>query len=108
MSEINRPLLSIIVPTYNEEYGINEFYSRTKAVLNSLEPKFHHEIIFINDFSTDRTYDKLKELANSDEQVKLINFSRNFGNQIAITAGIDCAQGDIAVIIDDDLKILQS
>lgn len=104
MSEKNRPLLSIIVPTYNEEHGINEFYRRTKAVLNSLEPKFCHEIIFINDFSTDRTYDKLKELANSDEQVKLINFSRNFGNQIAITAGIDCAQGDIAVIIDDDLQ----
>jgi dolichol-phosphate mannosyltransferase len=104
MNQINRPLLSVIVPTYNEEHGINEFYRRTKAVLKSLEPRFSHEIIFINDFSTDGTYDKLKELANSDRQVKLINFSRNFGNQIAITAGIDCAQGDIAVIIDDDLQ----
>jgi polyisoprenyl-phosphate glycosyltransferase len=104
MNEIHHPLLSVIVPTYNEEHGIKEFYRRTKIVLNSLEPKFSHEIIFINDFSTDGTYDKLKELAKSDKQVKLINFSRNFGNQIAITAGIDCAQGDIAVIIDDDLQ----
>lgn len=104
MNEIHHPLLSVIVPTYNEEHGIKEFYRRTKIVLNSLEPKFSHEIIFINDFSTDGTYDKLKELAKSDKQVKLINFSRNFGNQIAITAGIDCARGDIAVIIDDDLQ----
>lgn len=104
MSEIKSHLLSIIVPTYNEEHGINEFYRRTKAVLHGLAPKFSHEIIFINDFSTDKTYEKLKYLADSDPQVKLINFSRNFGNQIAITAGIDVAQGDIAVIIDDDLQ----
>ena len=104
MGETNKFLLSIIVPTYNEENGINEFYNRTKSVLNSLAPKFSHEIIFINDFSTDRTYEKLKELAANDRYVKLINFSRNFGNQIAITAGIDVAQGDIAVIIDDDLQ----
>lgn len=104
MNETIKPLLSIIVPTYNEENGIYEFYRRTKAVLDGLQPKFSHEIIFINDFSTDGTYEKLKELADTDPQVKLINFSRNFGNQIAITAGIDVAQGDIAVIIDDDLQ----
>ena len=51
-------ILSIIVPTYNEEQGIEEFYRRTKAVLIKLEPKFKHEIIFINDFSTDNTYVK--------------------------------------------------
>ncbi len=97
-------LLSIIVPTYNEEYGIHEFYKRTKAVLNSIVPEFTHEIIFVNDFSTDQTLSKLKELALLDKQVKIIHFSRNFGNQIAITAGIDAAKGDLAIIIDDDLQ----
>lgn len=97
-------LITLIVPTYNEEKGINEFYRRVKSVLNSLKPGFSHEIIFINDFSTDRTYEVLKKLSSSDSCVKLINFSRNFGNQIAITAGIDHAKGDIAIIIDDDLQ----
>lgn len=97
-------LLSVIVPTYNEEQGIHEFYRRTKAVLDSLAPQFTYEIIFVNDFSTDQTLSKLKELALLDRQVKIIHFSRNFGNQIAITAGIDAAKGDLAVIIDDDLQ----
>jgi dolichol-phosphate mannosyltransferase len=97
-------LISIIVPTYNEEHGIEEFYNRTKSVLLKLSPRFEHEIIFVNDFSTDNTFRKLKSLAQSDLSVKLIDFSRNFGNQIAITAGIDFARGDIAVVIDDDLQ----
>ena len=97
-------LLSIIVPTYNEELGIDEFYRRTKAVIISLEQEFNCEIIFINDGSTDLTLEHLKELAARDLQVKVINFSKNFGNQIAITAGIDIAKGDLAVIIDDDLQ----
>ena len=97
-------LLSVIVPTYNEEHGIEEFYRRTKNVLLKLSPRFEHEIIFVNDFSTDNTFQKLKLLALADSSVKLINFSRNFGNQIAITAGIDFSRGDIAVVIDDDLQ----
>lgn len=56
MTEENKKILSIIVPTYNEEQGIEEFYKRTKAVLVNLESKFSHEIIFVNDFSTDQTY----------------------------------------------------
>lgn len=102
---IQRPkLLSVIVPTYNEEHGIEEFYRRTKNVLVRLAPRFEHEIIFVNDFSTDNTFQKLKLLAQTDSAVKLINFSRNFGNQIAITAGIDFSRGDLAVVIDDDLQ----
>ncbi len=96
--------LSVIVPTYNEEHGIREFYRRTKAVLNSLQPNFSHEIIFINDFSTDNTFIELEKIADIDQHVRIINFSRNFGNQAAITAGIDNAKGDIAIIIDDDLQ----
>lgn len=97
-------LLSVIVPTYNEEKGIEEFYRRTKNVLVRLAPRFEHEIIFVNDFSTDGTYQKLKFLAQIDASVKLINFSRNFGNQIGITAGIDFSRGNLAIIIDDDLQ----
>jgi glycosyltransferase involved in cell wall biosynthesis len=97
-------LISVIVPTYNEWHGIDEFYRRTKSVLDLLKPRFVHEIIFVNDFSTDNTIQKLQNLAKRDSSVKLINFSRNFGNQIAITAGMDFCRGDLAVIIDDDLQ----
>jgi glycosyltransferase involved in cell wall biosynthesis len=96
--------ISVIVPTYNEWEGIDEFYRRTKNVLKLLQPRFAHEIIFVDDFSTDNTAQKLQLLAEKDPSVKLISFSRNFGNQIAITAGIDFCRGDLAVIIDDDLQ----
>lgn len=98
------PLLSVIVPTYNQSTGIEEFYRRTKAVLAHLAPRFRHELIFVNDFSADDTYLKLKRLAALDPAVKVVNFARNFGNQIAITAGVDYCRGDLAVIIDDDLQ----
>jgi dolichol-phosphate mannosyltransferase len=97
-------LLSIIVPTYNEELGILEFYRRTKAVVDSLTPEFDYELIFINDCSTDQTLTRLVELSKVDTKIKVISFSKNFGNQAGITAGIDYAKGDIAVIIDDDLQ----
>lgn len=98
------PLLSVIVPTYNQELGIDEFYRRTKAVLTRLQPRFNHELVFVNDFSADNTYLKLKALAAADPAVKIVNFARNFGNQIAITAGVKYCRGDLAVIIDDDLQ----
>ncbi|SFU91511.1 Glycosyltransferase involved in cell wall bisynthesis [Polaromonas sp. YR568] len=97
-------LLSVIIPTYNQSAGIDEFYRRTKAVLTRLAPRFAHELIFVNDFSADDTYLKLKKLAMLDPAVKVVNFARNFGNQIAITAGVDYCRGDLAVIIDDDLQ----
>jgi polyisoprenyl-phosphate glycosyltransferase len=96
--------LSIIVPTYNEEQGIEEFYRRTKYVLERLRPRFEYEFIFVNDCSSDRTLAVLESIALKDGAVKLIDFSRNFGNQIAITAGIDYHCGDAAIIIDDDLQ----
>jgi dolichol-phosphate mannosyltransferase len=97
-------LLSIIVPTYNQEMGINEFYARIKAVLKSIEHEFDYEIVFVNDFSRDNTKSILRNLAKFDTKITVINFSRNFGNQIGIAAGIDHCRGDIAVIIDDDLQ----
>jgi len=97
-------LLSIIVPIYSEENVINEFYSRIKLALSSLERKINYEIIFVNDGSKDRSLDLLKCLNSKDGSVKIINFSRNFGHQIAITAGLDYANGDAVVIIDGDLQ----
>lgn len=97
-------LFSLIVPTYNEEKGIKEFYTRSKAVLDILAPRFDYEMIFVNDFSTDKTWEKLEALAKGDSKVRLLNFSRNFGNQMGITAGMDHCKGDLAVIIDDDLQ----
>ncbi len=98
------PLISIIVPTYNQSLGINEFYRRTKVVLNSLGARFEHELIFVNDHSRDDTYLKLQRLAATDPAVKVVNFSRNFGNQMGITAGVTYCCGDLAVILDDDLQ----
>ena len=96
--------LSIVVPTYNEELGIDEFYKRTKKVLNILSPRFEHEFIFVNDYSTDKTQEKLDLLADADSTVKVIRFSRNFGNQAGISAGLDVCSGDAVVVIDDDLQ----
>lgn len=96
--------LSIIVPTYNEEQGIEEFYRRMNYVLELLRPRFDYELIFVNDGSSDKTLAILNSIAINNASVKLIDFSRNFGNQIAITAGIDFSCGDASIIIDDDLQ----
>lgn len=95
--------LSIIVPCYNEEAVISESYSRLKKVLDSITD-FQTEIIFINDGSKDRTAEMLSTIATVDKQVKVLHFSRNFGHQPAVTAGIHYCKSDLAVIIDVDLQ----
>jgi dolichol-phosphate mannosyltransferase len=94
--------LSVIVPCYNEEAVIEVCYSRLKTVLNI--PEMKTQIIFINDGSKDNTYGKLSAIAAADPQVVVINFSRNFGHQAAVTAGIHYCDADFAVIIDADLQ----
>ena len=81
--------ISIVVPMYNEEQVANEFYRRTTNVLNNLP--FDYEIIIVNDGSRDKTLEIILDLARKDEHIKVINFSRNFGHQAAITAGIENA-----------------
>lgn len=98
------PLLSVVVPIYFEQETIPEFYARTKAVLDGLKGQVDHELIYVNDGSTDKSLEMLTALAAADKNVKIINFSRNFGHQIAITAGIDAAKGDAVVVIDGDLQ----
>lgn len=94
--------LSIIIPIYNEESNINLLYDRVKKV--ALEISNVHEFIFINDGSKDSSLHLIKELALKDDKVRYINFSRNFGHQIAVTAGIDRCSGRHVVIIDADLQ----
>lgn len=96
-----KSILSLVLPVYNECDNINTLYQRLKKNLEGFEP---YEIIFVNDYSRDGTLDKIAALASDDPCVKIINFSRNFGHQAAITAGIDFAMGDAVVVMDSDLQ----
>jgi len=96
-------IVTLIVPVYCEEEVIEECYRRIKSVMDSLT-NYGYELIFINDGSTDNTLNILKNIVAQDKRVKIINFSRNFGHQIAITAGLDKAESDAAIIIDADLQ----
>lgn len=93
---------SIIVPLYNEEAVIEACHERLFAVMDSLGESW--EIIYVNDGSRDRTAQLVRRLCEADARVKLISFSRNFGHQAAITAGMDHAAGDAVIIIDADLQ----
>ena len=95
--------LSVIVPCFNEEAVINVTYSRLKNVLSELN-NISNRIIFINDGSKDKTRELLSGIAAEDPSVQVINFSRNFGHQKAVTAGIHHCSTDLAVIIDADLQ----
>ena len=94
--------LSVIVPCFNEEDVIIETYNRIKSVLTNLD--YISEIIFINDGSNDKTGDILSLLSQTDKCIKVITFSRNFGHQKAVTAGLNNCNSDMAVIIDADLQ----
>lgn len=97
--------LSIIVPCYNEEAVIEEFYNRTIKVVDSLKSQnIEASILFINDGSKDKTLYILSQIALHDKRVKVLNFSRNFGHQPAVTAGLNNCTTDLAVIIDADLQ----
>lgn len=96
------PIYSIVVPVYNEELVIKESYRRLKEVMDSCKEAY--EIIFINDGSKDKTVEIIEEICFKDKNIKLINFSRNFGHQVAVTAGMDNASGKAIVIIDADLQ----
>jgi glycosyltransferase involved in cell wall biosynthesis len=93
---------SIIIPMYNEEAVIQETYRQLKRVMIATGESY--ELIFVNDGSRDRCAEMIKEYGSWDETVKLIDFSRNFGHQIAITAGMDYAVGEAVIIIDADLQ----
>ena len=96
--------ISLVIPMYYEEKVANKCYEKVSNVLKSLEDKYDHEIIFVNDGSKDKKLDILEEIAKKDTKVKIISFSRNFGHQAAVTAGLKEVTGDAIVIIDADLQ----
>ncbi|MCL4275238.1 MAG: glycosyltransferase family 2 protein [Anaerolineales bacterium] len=93
---------SIIAPIYNEIDNLPELYRRVKEVMDSSGEPW--ELILVDDGSTDGSTDKIRELAEADKTVRPVIFARNFGHQVAITAGWDYARGDAVVIIDADLQ----
>jgi dolichol-phosphate mannosyltransferase len=99
----NGRLLTVVVPCYNEEAVIHETHRRLSRVLEELAG-LEYEILYVNDGSHDRTGEMLRALAASDRHVRILDFSRNFGHQIAVTAGIEHAAGDAVVLIDADLQ----
>jgi len=99
---MERTLYSFVVPVYNEEQTLPELYGRLCRVLSTLDGR--SELLFIDDGSTDGSFEMMLELQRDDPRVCPIRFSRNFGHQVAISAGIDHAQGDAIVIMDADLQ----
>jgi len=100
----DRPFLSVVVPVYNEEAVLHEFYKRLHTALKELRGLSGTEIIFVDDGSHDGTPKILSELVQWDKSIKVLQFSRNFGQQIALTAGLDHVKGDAVVVIDADLQ----
>lgn len=98
--------LSLVIPVYNEEVIIEELYRRVKKVCEEIKERegIDYEVIIVNDGSKDRTGELLEKLVEKDEKFVVIEFSRNFGHQIAITAGIDYSTGDVVVVMDGDLQ----
>jgi len=97
-------LISVIVPVYNEEQNVSPLYKKLTEVLSRLDEKYDYEIIFVNDGSKDKSGEIIENLSLYDEKVKYIEFSRNFGKEIATTAGIHNARGDTVITIDADMQ----
>jgi dolichol-phosphate mannosyltransferase len=96
--------ISIIIPAYNEEKNIRPIYDALQKVFKSVSGQYLFELVFINDGSLDNTIGELEKLSAIDERVKYLDFSRNFGKEVATTAGINTCQGDACIMIDSDLQ----
>ena len=97
-----KPFVSLVVPVFNEAESVAIYVETTRSVLESAKLDF--EIVFVNDGSRDDTLPRLIELAEADKRVRTVNLSRNFGKELALTAGIDHAIGDVLVPMDVDLQ----
>lgn len=102
VAERSRQVLSVVVPCFNEEEVLPEFHRRTQAVLDQLDLDW--EILYVNDGSRDGTLAVLRHLQDSSPNVAMLDLSRNFGKEIAMTAGLEKAVGDAVVVIDADLQ----
>jgi polyisoprenyl-phosphate glycosyltransferase len=99
---LTQPVYSIVAPVFNEEETVPHFYERVIAVMEKVGEPF--ELVLVNDGSRDGSFNIMRSLHERDQRVRVVDFSRNFGHQIAISAGLDYAQGQAVVIIDSDLQ----
>lgn len=100
--QVQKPPISVVVPCFNEQEGIDECHRRLTGILRGFETWY--EIVYVNDGSKDSTPSKLAAIYASDPNVTVIELSRNFGHQPAVTAGLEAAKGEVVVIIDADLQ----
>ena len=100
--EKQKKILSVVTPVYNEEENIDEFYSRVLKATQDLNLEL--EIIYINDGSHDNTIEIINRQSEKDNRIAVSDLSRNFGKEIALTAGLDYASGDAVIVIDSDLQ----
>lgn len=98
-----RPRICVVTPCFNEEEAIVYFYKAIKEVLNAL-PEYDHHILTVDDGSSDRTLEVLNGLAEKDPCLRVYSLSRNFGHQVALSAGLDAARGDAIIMMDSDLQ----
>ena len=99
---MQRKKISIVVPVYNENYVLGKLFAELDGVMKYANYNF--EFIFVNDGSTDESLETLLRLAKSDNRIKVVDLARNFGQQVAVTAGLDYAAGDAIVLMDADLE----
>ncbi len=104
MRESSRPVLSIVVPLYNEAANVAPLIERVGSVVDRLRGEFDHEILLVNDGSSDDTAAAVRREMQRRPHVVLVNLSRNFGHQLAATAGLELAVGDAVVLMDGDLQ----
>lgn len=103
MADTHKQLISVVIPVFNEEKCVEALFSRIRKTVESM-PGWGFEVIYIDDHSSDSSLSVLRRLHQQDPRVKIISFSRNFGHQIAITAGLHYASGDCVVLMDGDLQ----
>jgi polyisoprenyl-phosphate glycosyltransferase len=103
-SAASRVTVSVVAPVYREEASIDEFLARSRAALDQLELPDGWELILVDDGSPDSSIEHIRKAASCDNRIRAVRLSRNFGHQVAVSAGIDYATGDAVVIIDSDLQ----
>jgi dolichol-phosphate mannosyltransferase len=99
-----KSLVTVVIPVFNEAKSINTLIDKLERVRERLKDSYEFELIFVNDGSTDETYEMILSSSDRMRHIKLVDLSRNFGNQIAVTAGVHEANGDIVITMDGDLQ----
>ncbi len=101
-NEARQPIISIVTPVFEEEGNLPELYQRLVTIMEATEPNF--EIVFVDDGSRDRSPELMHDLAQRDKRTVVVELARNFGHQVAISAGLDYARGDAVIVMDADLQ----